>query len=81
MFTTFMPEFEKTVIAIHHTQNYDSGNSHVVLNCSAEEAGRYLETFKAYENKPPDLIMEKTESNFLSQVQFEISALIKLSIG
>ena len=35
---------------------------------SAEEAGRYLETFKAYEHKPPDLIMEKTESNFLSQV-------------
>ena len=39
-----------------------------LLDFSPEEAGRYLETYKAYENKPPDLIMEKTESNFLAQV-------------
>ena len=36
--------------------------------CSVEEAGRYLETYKSFEKKPPDLIMEKTEGNFLSQV-------------
>ena len=33
-----------------------------------EEAGRYLETYKAFENKPPDLIMEKSESNYLARV-------------
>ncbi|ELU13340.1 hypothetical protein CAPTEDRAFT_166856 [Capitella teleta] len=34
---------------------------------SPEEAGRYLETYKSFETKPPDLIMEKTEANFLSK--------------
>ena len=42
------------------------------INClclfSVEEAGRYLETYKSFEKKPPDLIMEKTEANFLAQV-------------
>lgn len=32
-----------------------------------EEAGRYLETYKAYEQKPADLLMEKLEQNFLSR--------------
>lgn len=36
---------------------------------SAEEAGRYLETYKAYEQKPADLLMEKLEQNFLSRVR------------
>ncbi|KAI0223675.1 DNA excision repair protein ERCC-1 [Lamellibrachia satsuma] len=40
----------------------------LILAFSVEEAGRYLETFKSFEKKPPDLIMEKTEGNFLSQV-------------
>ena len=40
----------------------------MVLTYSAEEAGRYLETLKAYEHKPPDMIMEKTESDFMTQV-------------
>ena len=35
---------------------------------SVEEAGRYLETYKSFEKKPPDLIMERTEANFLAQV-------------
>lgn len=35
---------------------------------SFEEAGRYLETYKSYENKPPDLIMEKSEGTYMSQV-------------
>ena len=30
-----------------------------MLAWSAEEAGRILETYKALEDKPPDLIMEK----------------------
>lgn len=32
------------------------------------EAARYIETYKSYENKPPDLIMEKTEDDYSSQV-------------
>lgn len=37
--------------------------------CSYEEAGRYLETYKAYENKPPDLLMERVDSDFTSRVR------------
>ncbi|KAM9224424.1 DNA excision repair protein ERCC-1 isoform 5-T7 [Dugong dugon] len=33
-----------------------------------EEAGRYLETYKAYEQKPADLLMEKLEQDFISRV-------------
>lgn len=32
----------------------------LILSWSSEEAGRYLETFKMYENKPADMIKEKT---------------------
>lgn len=32
----------------------------LILSWSSEEAGRYLETFKAYEHKSVDLISEKT---------------------
>ncbi|XP_012888198.1 PREDICTED: DNA excision repair protein ERCC-1 isoform X2 [Dipodomys ordii] len=39
----------------------------LILAWSPEEAGRYLETYKAYEQKPPDLLMEKLEQNFLSR--------------
>ncbi|XP_007941260.1 DNA excision repair protein ERCC-1 [Orycteropus afer afer] len=35
---------------------------------SPEEAGRYLETYKAYEQKPADLLMERLEQNFVSRV-------------
>jgi hypothetical protein len=34
-----------------------------MLAWSAEEAGRIIETYKIFENKPPDMIMEKQESN------------------
>ncbi|KAM5237101.1 DNA excision repair protein ERCC-1 isoform 2-T2 [Ctenodactylus gundi] len=40
----------------------------LVLAWSPEEAGRYLETYKAYEQKPADLLMEKLEQNFMSRV-------------
>ncbi|NXX41596.1 ERCC1 protein, partial [Tricholaema leucomelas] len=33
----------------------------LLLAWSPEEAGRYLETYKAYEQKPPDLLMERGE--------------------
>ena len=32
----------------------------LMLAWSQEEAGKILETYKAYENKPPDMIMEKS---------------------
>ncbi|KAF9933698.1 ssDNA endonuclease and repair protein rad10 [Linnemannia zychae] len=35
---------------------------------SNEEAARYIETFKAYENKPPDAIKERTENDYLSKL-------------
>ena len=38
------------------------------LLCSPEEAARYLETYKAYEHKPAELLMERTDSDFTSQV-------------
>ncbi|KAI9332305.1 restriction endonuclease type II-like protein [Zopfochytrium polystomum] len=39
------------------------------LAWSAEEAARYLETFKICENKPPDMIREKQLSDMLTQVK------------
>lgn len=30
---------------------------------SPEEAGRIIETYKIYQNKPPDMIMEKQEAD------------------
>jgi DNA excision repair protein ERCC-1 len=32
----------------------------LMLAWNEVEAGRILETYKLYENKPPDMIMEKT---------------------
>lgn len=40
----------------------------VILAWSNEEAGRYLETFKAYENKPPDAIKAKVEDGYLARL-------------
>ncbi|KAK9875003.1 hypothetical protein WA026_005814 [Henosepilachna vigintioctopunctata] len=42
----------------------------LILAWSAEEAGKILETYKIYENKPADNIMEKSESSpYLALVQ------------
>ncbi|XP_077174756.1 DNA excision repair protein ERCC-1 isoform X2 [Paroedura picta] len=40
----------------------------LILAWSPEEAGRYLETYKAYEQKPADLLKEKVDQNYLSQM-------------
>uniref|UniRef100_A0A8D0H063 ERCC excision repair 1, endonuclease non-catalytic subunit n=1 Tax=Sphenodon punctatus TaxID=8508 RepID=A0A8D0H063_SPHPU len=40
----------------------------LILAWSPEEAGRYLETYKAYEQKPADLLKEKVDQDFLSRV-------------
>ena len=38
-------------------------------DASTEEAGRYLETFKAYEHKPADMIKGRVNPDYMSQVQ------------
>ncbi|KAG0258936.1 Excision repair cross-complementation group 1 [Actinomortierella ambigua] len=35
---------------------------------SNEEAARYIETYKAYENKPPDAIRERVDNDYLSKL-------------
>lgn len=39
---------------------------------SSEEAGRYLETYKVYENKPPDALLGQSEGDYLSKVIFPL---------
>ncbi|CAJ0874028.1 5239_t:CDS:10 [Entrophospora sp. SA101] len=43
-------------------------NFTVILAWSQEEAGRYLETYKSFEYKPPDMIMEKVQDDYLSRL-------------
>jgi len=40
----------------------------LMLAWSCEEAGKLIETYKIFENKPPDLIMEKAEGDDYSRV-------------
>ncbi|KAI9323111.1 excision repair cross-complementing 1-like protein [Dichotomocladium elegans] len=40
----------------------------LMLAWSKEEAARYLETFKAFENRPPDLIREKPVEDYYGQM-------------
>ncbi|XP_072345319.1 DNA excision repair protein ERCC-1-like, partial [Scyliorhinus torazame] len=40
----------------------------LILAWSSEEAGRYLETYKSYENKPSDMLKERVETDYLSKV-------------
>ena len=51
----------------------------LIIILSYEEAARYLETYKAYENKPPDLLMERIDSDFSSRVNQLFSLLGSLS--
>ncbi|XP_069089001.1 DNA excision repair protein ERCC-1 isoform X2 [Pleurodeles waltl] len=40
----------------------------LILAWTAEEAGRYLETYKSYEQKPADVLKEKVDQDFMSKV-------------
>lgn len=40
----------------------------LILAFSSEEAGRYLEAYKVYENKPAEVLMEKTETDYVSKL-------------
>eukprot|EP00656_Telonema_subtile_P038413 TRINITY_DN4325_c0_g1_i4.p1 TRINITY_DN4325_c0_g1~~TRINITY_DN4325_c0_g1_i4.p1 ORF type:complete len:140 (-),score=32.13 TRINITY_DN4325_c0_g1_i4:149-568(-) len=46
---------------------YDN-NFTLVLVWSAEEAARYLETYKAYEHKPADMIKAKVDPSYFAQL-------------
>ena len=46
----------------------------LVLAWSLAEAARYLETFKAYENKPATVIQERAESEFLPRLSEVLTA-------
>lgn len=46
---------------------------------STEAAARYLETYKSYEDKPPDLIMEKTERDFIGRVTDTLTTVKKVN--
>lgn len=43
-----------------------------MLAWSAEEAGRIIETYKIFENKPPDMIMERQESGPYQKVLIKL---------
>lgn len=51
----------------------------LILAWSNEEAARYLETYKAYENKPPDLLMERVESDFFSRATDSLTTVKKVN--
>lgn len=40
----------------------------LILAFSPEEAGRYLEAYKVYENKPAEVLMEKTDTDYSSKL-------------
>lgn len=42
----------------------------LMLAWSAEEAGKIIETYKIFEHKPPDMIMERQESDPHVKVSF-----------
>jgi hypothetical protein len=48
----------------------------LILAWSSEEAGRYLETFKSYENKSADLISEKVGNTSFEIVNFKSSYML-----
>lgn len=39
-----------------------------MMGWSAEELGRYLELYKSFERKGPELIKERTEKDYMSQL-------------
>lgn len=47
---------------------------------SPEEAGRYLETYKVYENKPPDALLGQSEGDYLSKVVLNFCSLLYSSL-
>ncbi|KAL0923669.1 hypothetical protein M5K25_007735 [Dendrobium thyrsiflorum] len=61
------PLLEVTRTAIFH-------DCTLLCGWSLEECGRYLETIKAYENKPADSIREQTDTDYLSRLTRALTA-------
>ena len=59
---TFSPAFcvSNFYCAHHHRCKYGL--------VAGQECARYLETYKSYESKPPDLIQEHVENNYTSRL-------------
>nr|CAG4635016.1 EOG090X0BTB [Alona affinis] len=47
----------------------------LLLAWDAQEAGKIIETYKVFEHKPPDLIMEKQESNLVSRISDALTSI------
>ena len=43
-----------------------------LFSCSTEEAGKYLELYKIYENKPADMIQNHVEGDYMSKVEIDL---------
>ena len=49
------------------------------IDCSAEEAGYYLATFKQFEHKPPDLIKERVDKDYHSVLRTALTSISKVN--
>lgn len=49
-----------------------------MLAWNAEEAAKIIETYKSFENKPPDMIMERADSNPQQKVNSVIRFLVNI---
>lgn len=48
-------------------------------DCSVEEAGYYLATFKQFEHKPPDLIKERVDKDYHSVLRTVLTSISKVN--
>ena len=49
-------------------------DNQVPLHACVQECARYLETYKAYETKPADLIQGRTDEDYLSKLNAALTA-------
>jgi DNA excision repair protein ERCC-1 len=46
---------------------------------SPEEAGMYLSTFKQFEHRPPDMIKERVDKDYLSVLRTSLTSISKVN--
>ncbi|KAJ2306111.1 ssDNA endonuclease and repair protein rad10 [Coemansia sp. RSA 2706] len=51
------------------------GEMTLLLAWSLDEAGRYVEALKVYENRPPDVIRERVEDTFVAQLAAALTSI------
>ncbi|KAG7440008.1 DNA repair protein rad10 [Guyanagaster necrorhizus] len=54
-------------------------NITIVVAFSFEEAGHYLSTFKQFEHKPPDLIKERADRDYVSMLRTSLTSISKVN--